>query len=122
MAQYTESTLRNRAEKLGYKVEKGYQKLAGNEYGFLTDGSGNKITGYDLLKTVGSCEIPVDGIFESGDVTHSLSLDELEEKLKGLSIFSQKTSSDIVGRGCSKVTMKSTPKHRTLVLKTLYTM
>ena len=37
-----------------------------------------------LLKTVGSCEIPVDGIFESGDVTHSLSLDELEEKLKGL--------------------------------------
>ena len=38
MAQYTESTLRNRAEKLGYKVEKGYQKLAGNEYGFLTDG------------------------------------------------------------------------------------
>ena len=84
MAQYTESTLRNRAEKLGYKVEKGYQKLAGNEYGFLTDGSGNKITGYDLLKTVGSCEMPVDGIFESGDVTHSLSLDELEEKLKGL--------------------------------------
>lgn len=62
MAQYTESTLRRRAEKLGYKVEKGYQKLAGNEYGFLTDGSGNKITGYDLLKTVGSCEIPVDGI------------------------------------------------------------
>lgn len=62
MAQYTESTLRRRAEKLGYKVEKGYQKLAGNEYGFLTDGSGNKITGYDLLKMVGSCEIPVDGI------------------------------------------------------------
>lgn len=60
------------------------RNLAGNEYGFLTDGSGNKITGYDLLKTVGSCEIPVDGIFESGDVTHSLSLDELEEKLKGL--------------------------------------
>ena len=54
MAQYTESTLRRRAEKLGYKVEKGYQKLAGNEYGFLTDGSGNKITGYDLLKTAGS--------------------------------------------------------------------
>lgn len=84
MAQYAESTLRRRAEKLGYKVEKGYQKLAGNEYGFLTDGSGNKITGYDLLETVGTCEIPVDGIFKHGDVTHSLSLDELEEKLKGL--------------------------------------
>ena len=37
----------------------------------------------DLKKSI-RADDPVDGIFESGDVTHSLSLDELEEKLKGL--------------------------------------
>lgn len=80
MANYCERTLRRKAERIGYRLEKGYQKYFGGEWGFFTDSQGNKITGYSLYNPEG---IDVNAPYSSTAChDHQMTLDEVETYLK----------------------------------------
>lgn len=75
---YSERTLRRRADAIGLCVEKGYQKYMNGNWGYVRDEYGKKVVGYQLFD-------PEQGIYLWGgynDVKdHCYSLVELEEVL-----------------------------------------
>jgi len=74
----SEKTLRRRAERIGFKLEKGYQKYLNPEWGFVRDEDGEKIVGYQLWNMY-------TGLYVWGSYselcTHILTLEGVEEML-----------------------------------------
>lgn len=82
MTKYCESTLRKRAKRIGFTVEKGYQRDLQNGWGTVKDLYGKKITGYDLYDSRGFL---TDGPYPSSlPYNHRMTLDEIEYCLKML--------------------------------------
>ena len=82
MSKYTERTLRNRAKKIGFTVEKGYQSYLQKSWGTVKVSNGNRITGYSLYSPEG---IEVNAPFESTAChDHEMTMDELESYLQNL--------------------------------------
>lgn len=75
---YSERTLRRRADAIGLCVEKGYQQYMVDSWGFVKNEYGEKVVGYQLFD-------PAKGVYVWGGYndmkTHCYSLAELEEVL-----------------------------------------
>ena len=82
MIKYCENTLRRRAKKIGFTVEKGYQRYLNEKWGTVKDSNGNRIIGYSLYNPEG---IEVNAPFDSTAChDHEMTIEELEFYLQKL--------------------------------------
>lgn len=68
------STLKRRADKAGYSVQRGFQRYHHPGWGYRKDTDGNKIVGYQLYDySIGAAVHGVNDLYD-----HDLSLEEVE--------------------------------------------
>jgi len=76
---YTISTLKRKAREAGYSLGEGYQKYHHQGWGYCSDGSGNRIRGYQIYDPSVGFVITTNEMY-----SYPLSLDEAVKMLREL--------------------------------------